>query len=100
MYKVRNMERPKFCAGEAVEVAGVVTSEYNTDKTEVVSVKYFSSAKSVNGDISGPGWRYQTAHQPDKKLWWREASLKKLPPNKRVSFSDTHFQPMPESITQ
>ena len=82
------MNNPKFCVGEEVMVRGIVTSDYDTNKTEVIESKYFNglSVVRVDGGESFDGWRYKTAHQPDKSLWWREGSLRKLPKRKENSF--------------
>ncbi len=70
---------PKFSVGETVAVYGVFTNQYDTDSTIVTDVNYFEEGIMQNdvGAKSESGWRYKTAHQPDKSRWWREESLVK-----------------------
>ena len=73
--------KQKFMVGEAVAVYGVVSSEFDTERTEVIDAIYAHGNEMINcgyGPASTDGWRYKTAHQPDKSKWWVEDSLVKL----------------------
>lgn len=80
------MGNPKFCVGEEVGTRGMFTSEYDSDRTEVVECKYFNDEGA---------WGYQTENVSDRETWWHENSLRKLPPNEENSFSSLMERLMP-----
>ena len=76
---------PKFCVGEEVAIDSKIAPEYNTDRTEVIYAEY---REAHQGSLGIAGWKYKTAHQPDKTKEFLESSLRKIKPDESVSFKE------------
>lgn len=75
----------------------MLTSAFNTPKTEVTNCRWvdskLASLRGRPGLERVTGWVYQTANNPDPYGWCYEESLRKLPPAERISWVDCAWQP-------
>ena len=83
---------PKFSIGDVVAVRGVYNTTLDTDQTVVTSVRLFgpgdlSCIDGVRPPIAWGFW-YQLSHIVEKTFWVMEASLRRIPPPKAVSFDE------------
>jgi len=83
-----NKPKPKFCVGEEVAVVSAAYPEFNTPRTEIVSVKWIRFS-----DEEYPCWGYHTVHRCVSKFRFHESALRKLPPEDRTQWSDCEWMP-------
>lgn len=87
-------QRPKFVVGELVAVRPV-DLEGGSDCTEVVDITW---CEEDDNNIRYTGWGYRTAHvDPAISGFYKEQSLRKLPPEEGSSWEDCVWSPIKET---
>ena len=70
------------------------------DKTRITAMVYWGN-REVRGLINGTrsvitGWQYQLSCHQDPNAWYKESTLRKLPPEDRTGWEDCVFNPHKE----
>jgi len=89
------MDESKFIVGEEVAVFGLTTPGCNTDRATVTECKWVKGLGNLKGEPY-VGYGYKASHRTHSSAWFREDSLKKLPPNELTSWEDCVFTPATE----
>lgn len=87
MSEARNA--PLFIVGEEVALVCKSTTKFNTDRIEILGVKYAKYIHKYTREELPEAWLYDVGYEVN----FVESALRKLPPNKKTSWEDCVWSP-------